>query len=58
MTELWKTETYPLWVTTINKATVEGTIKVFINAYKQVKCDPATMQNLAVPSINDQLTNA
>jgi hypothetical protein len=45
-------------VITINEATVEGTIKVWLNAYEQTKRTPASMNNLAVPSINDQLTNS
>jgi hypothetical protein len=56
--KLTKTATYPLRVTTINEATVEGTIKVWLNAYEQTKRTPASMNNLAVPSINDQLTNS
>jgi len=55
---LKKTETYPLRVTTINEATVEGTIKVWDNIYEQVKRNAESLNNQAVPSINDQLTNA
>jgi hypothetical protein len=56
--KLTKTQTFPLRVTTINEATVEGTIKVWLNAYEQTKQTPASMDNRAVPSINDQLTNS
>jgi hypothetical protein len=56
--KLTKTQTFPLRVTTINEATVEGTIKVWLNAYEQTKQMPASMDNRAVPSINDQLTNS
>lgn len=56
--KLRKTATYPLRVTTINEATIEGTIKVWEDAYEQMKRTPGSMSNLAVPSINDQLTNA
>jgi len=56
--KLTKTQTYPLRVTTINEATVEGTIKVWINVYEQTKRTATSMDNLAVPSINDQLTNS
>jgi len=56
--KLTKTQTFPLRVTTINEATVEGTIKVWLNAYEQTKQTPGSMDNRAVPSINDQLTNS
>jgi hypothetical protein len=56
--KLTKTQTFPLRVTTINEATVEGTIKVWLNAYEQTKQTSASMDNQAVPSINDQLTNS
>jgi len=50
---------FPLWVSTINEATVEGTIKVLENIYeKQLWFTPAELEDKVVPSINDQLTNA
>jgi hypothetical protein len=56
---LVKMKTYPLRVTTDNEATVLGTIKIWEDIYKcQLKRSPDEMQDVAVPSFNDQLTNA
>jgi len=50
---------FPLRVSTINEATVEGTIKVLEDIYEtQLQFSPADLEDKAVPSINDQLTNA
>ena len=56
---LAKTETFPLRTTTINEATVPGTIQIWYNVYLQrLKRTPKDMMNTTVPSFNDQLTNA
>jgi hypothetical protein len=56
---LVKTTTYPLRVMTCNEATVTGTIKVWEDVYeRQLEQTSKTLDNLAIPSINDQLTNA
>jgi hypothetical protein len=56
---LRKTQTFPLPITTINEATVAGTIKIWETVYEHqlgLTCDD--MKDIAVPSFNDQLTNA
>jgi hypothetical protein len=56
---LRKTQTYPLRMTTINEAMVAGTIKIWHNVYdKQLKLARERIQDIAIPSYNDQLTNA
>ena len=56
---LEKTETFPLCMTTLNEATVAGTIKIWQNVYEeQLGRTHIQMANVAVPSFNDQLTNA
>jgi hypothetical protein len=56
---LRKTQTYPLRMTTINEATVAGTIKIWHNVYdEQLKLAWERIQDIAIPSYNDQLTNA
>ena len=59
LTPLSKTETFPLRVMTINEATVPGTIQIWEAIYEeQLKRTHEQMQDIAVPSFNDQLTNA
>jgi hypothetical protein len=56
---LRKTQTFPLPITTINEATVAGTIKIWETIYEHqlgLTCDD--MKDVTVPSFNDQLTNA
>jgi len=56
---LEKTETFPLRVTTLNEATIAGTIQIWQNVYEeQLGRTHKQMENIAVPSFNDQLTNA
>ena len=59
LTLLMKTETFPLRVTTINEATVARMIQIWQTIYEeQLMHTHEQMQDLAVPSFNDQLTNA
>jgi hypothetical protein len=54
-----KTEFYPLRATTIEEASIHGNLLVHDDTYLvQLKRDPETLNELAIPSINDQLTNA
>lgn len=56
---LKKMEQFPLRVSTINEATVVGTIQVLSDVYEtQLQMTPEMLDDIAVPSINDQLTNA
>ncbi|KAF8169077.1 hypothetical protein BJ912DRAFT_934026 [Pholiota molesta] len=54
-----KTRFYPLSVSTIEEASVTGNLHVHNNAYiEQLHHDPKTLGDNAIPSLNDQLTNA
>lgn len=55
----YKTECFPLRVSTINEATVDNQPLVVANSYEeQMKIQPEELENLAIPSYNDQFTNA
>jgi hypothetical protein len=50
---------YPLRITTIDESTVGGTIDVLNNSYMvQLAMAPQDLGNMAIISINDQLTNS
>ena len=54
-----KTKFFPLRVSTIEEASVKGNLLVHDDIYLvQLKRDPADLNDLAIPAIHDQLTNA
>jgi hypothetical protein len=54
-----KTVQYPLQVSTIDESSVTGNIAVLKDIYvNQLGMDPNELKDLAIPSINDQSTNA
>ena len=54
-----KTVFHPLQATTIDKSTVEGNLHIHNDIYcVQLGKDPADLNKLAIPTFNDQLTNA
>ena len=54
-----KTQFYPLRATTIEEASIHGNLLVHDDVYLvQLKKTPESLNDLAIPSINDQLTNA
>ena len=54
-----KTIFHPLRATTIDESTVEGNLHVHDDVYLvQLDKNPADLNNIAIPSFNDQLTNA
>jgi len=54
-----KTRYHPLRANTIEEASIEGNISVHNNFYiDQLDIDPDILSKFAIPSINDQLTNA
>ncbi|KJA22641.1 hypothetical protein HYPSUDRAFT_164247 [Hypholoma sublateritium FD-334 SS-4] len=54
-----KTQFYPIAVATIEEASVTGNLQVHDNVYiEQLGHDPETLGEYAIPTLNDQLTNA
>lgn len=54
-----KTEQFPVRVSTINEATIKGTCQLITDVYEtQLKKTPDEIGDMAIPSINDQLSNA
>jgi len=59
MTPRYHTKQYPLQTTTIDESTTENQPKTMQNAYvKQLKMKPEDLEDMTVPSINDQATNS
>ncbi|KAF7966984.1 hypothetical protein HWV62_36286 [Athelia sp. TMB] len=55
----FKSEQFPLRATTFNEATISGTIQFIDNVYgEQLKKTAADIGDKAIPSTNDQLSNA
>jgi hypothetical protein len=55
----YKTKQYPLRISTIDESTVAGTIDVLNNSYMvQLAMKPEELANMAIVSINDQLSNS
>ena len=54
-----KTVFHPLWATTIEEASIDGNLLVHDDVYLvQLKRSPDELSDFAIPSFNDQLTNA
>ena len=53
------TKQYPLWTSTIDESEISSNIAVVNDVYiNQLKLSPEVLFNCAIPSINDQSTNA
>lgn len=54
-----KTKFYPCRANTIDESSILGNLQVHDNVYRvQLGMDPKDLNDLAIPTINDQLTNA